>query len=103
MDYKSTLEETLAARFDDDDEVRDIYNHGIMGGFSGFIYSSELYEFFDRYESEIEDALDDAGYTLNDVLGDSDQWTFQELREKSVWIAVELWVSRRIDEIDGED
>jgi len=102
MDYKATLEDTLRARFDDDDEVRDIYNHGIMGGFSDFIYSGELYEFFERFESEIEDALDDAGFTLEMIVDDPKQWTFQELREKSVWIAVELWISKRFDEIEEE-
>ena len=70
MDYKATLEDTLRARFDDDDEVRDIANYGMVSGFSDFIYSGELYEFFERFESEIEDVLDDAGFTLQMIVDD---------------------------------
>ena len=55
MKFYPTLEETLARRFDDNDEVIDITNHGITGGFNGFIYTYEINEFFDEFENEIED------------------------------------------------
>ena len=102
MEYKATLEETLKARFDDNTEVHDISMHGMASGWSGFIYSSELYDFFERYEDEIEDVLYEAGFELSNIVKDPKEWTFQELREKSVWIAVELWISQRFDEIQQE-
>lgn len=35
------------------DSVEDITNHGIGGGFSGFIYYSDTVKFFDRYRRDI--------------------------------------------------
>ena len=66
------LELALNKRFFDDSapaylqDMQDIYKHGIAGGFSGFIYSSELAEFFEEHESDIEDLLNDMGITLNE-------------------------------------
>ncbi len=100
MEFFSTLLLTLAARFDDPDEIRDISNHGITGGFSGFIYSTELAEFFDRFEDEIADELEEIGVTLSQLVEDETCWTFQEVKEKSVWIVVEMYCHRRVDEMD---
>ena len=97
-----SLVQALEERFTDMDEVRDIANHGIMGGFNGFIYSSELCEFFDEYQDDIEDYLDDMGYAPNDIVGDTTCWTFQELKERSVWIVVESWCHAMVDEMDED-
>ena len=51
MDFKHTLNETLEARFTDVDEMNDIVNHGIKGGFHGFIYTYEINEFFNEVQS----------------------------------------------------
>ena len=96
MEYKATLDDTLRARFDDRDEMKDINQYGIQGGFSDFIYSTELYEFFERFESEIEDYMHDLGINLNSLVEDKDNWTYQELREKSVWSVVELWIDSKL-------
>ncbi len=100
MEFFSTLLLTLANRFDDPDEIRDISTYGISGGFSGFIYSTELCEFFDRFEDEIADELEDMCITLSDLVEDESRWTFQEIKEKSVWIVVEAYCHRRVDEMD---
>ncbi len=100
MEFFSTLLLTLANRFDDPDEIRDISNHGISGGFSGFIYSTELAEFFDRFEDEIADELEALDVTLSQLVEDESRWTFQEIKEKSVWIVVEMYAHRRVDEMD---
>ncbi len=102
MDYYSTLLETLENRFEDIDEVRDISNHGITGGFSGFIYSTELAEFFDRYEDDIAEHLEDMGITVSDLVEDETCWTFQEMKERSVWIVVESWCHLKADEAEEE-
>ena len=106
MEFKATLDETLRARFLEDEESRwemhDVYMHGIMGGFNGFIYSSELYDFFEKYDSEIEDMLHECNIKLDEIVTDPDDWTYQELRERSVWIAVELWISQTLDRLEDE-
>ena len=40
--------------------VRDIINHGIDGGFNGFIYTAELEKFYDANKERIMDELIDA-------------------------------------------
>ena len=54
----SAMFDALAERFDDMDEIKDVAEYGCSAGVSDFIYSSELCEFFDKYEDEIEDELD---------------------------------------------
>ena len=87
----TNLEKALTDRFTDQSEINDIAKHGCAGGVSGFIYSSELFDFFQEHESDIEDAIHDAGLTPDAFLGE--QWTFQEFREKAVWFCVEMWCS----------
>lgn len=85
----TTLNQTLAERFSDLDEIRDVAIHGCLGGVSGFIYSSELYDFFEHHEDEIEDVLESCGITYSDLKPDAQ--TFQEIREAAVWFVVETY------------
>ena len=88
MKFYPTLQETLARRFDDMDEVRDISTHGITGGYSGFLYTYEINEFYNEFESEIEDyVVDELGYTFSDLVKDED--SLQGIRNKCVWIVAE--------------
>ena len=103
MKYYATLDETLDKRFDDNDEIRDISTHGIAAGFGNFIYSSELDEFHREFEQEIEDRLHDLNYSLEDIVKDSTDWSYQELRERSVWIVVEAWCHDMVDKLDEEE
>ena len=99
----ATLEQTLDERFTGEDgrsDLIDIVNHGIAGGFSPFLYSTELCEFFDEHESDIEDLLNDMDISLNDIVQDPESWTFQEVKERSVWIAVEEYCHRKHDELE---
>ena len=105
MKFYPTLNETLAKRFepgteDGISEIRDIVNHGISGGFGDFIYNYEIEEFFDQFESEIEDRLGDMGLTPNDIVSDTNDWTIRDLKVNSVWIVVESWCSHVIDLVD---
>ena len=97
-----SLVQALEERFTDPDEIRDIVNHGIDSGFDGFLYSTELAEFFEEHEDDIEDYLNDMGMTLNDIIPDPTCWTYQELKERSVWIAVESWCHCKVDELENE-
>ena len=91
------LERALSHRFTDQSEINDVANHGCSGGVSGFIYSSELFEFFNEHESDIEDVIHELGFTFTSLVADPDEWTFQELREKSVWIVVEYYCQGIVD------
>ena len=100
MKFYPTLSETLARRFDDMDEVRDISNHGMDCGWSGFIYSYELNKFFDEFESEIEDYMFDMvgdGW-LVDIANKSSN--MQDMINTVVWIVVESWCHHKVDLID---
>ena len=74
---------------DGDSMIKDVAKYGCVGGVSGFIYSSELAEFFDEHEEGIEELLDELNLQLNDLVADPESWSFQEVKEKAVWIAVE--------------
>ena len=93
----SPLFDALAERFDDMDEIKDVAEYGCAAGVSGFIYSSELCEFFDKYEDEIEDELDTLGLTYADLVDTTDFWTMQECKEKAVWCVVEMYCHQRVD------
>ena len=43
----------------DIDELNDIVNHGMSAGVSGFIYSSDLYDAYQKHKDEIIDGLDE--------------------------------------------
>ena len=93
----SPMYDALAERFDDMDEIKDVAEYGCQAGVSDFIYSSELAEFFDKYEDEIETELDAHGLTYTDLVDTSDFWTLQECKEKAVWYTVEMYCMERVD------
>ena len=86
----TNLHDTLSARFTDADEIRDIANHGCQGGVGGFIWNHEVCEFFDQYEEEIYDYLNDCDLSMKDFVKDSGA-TITTLKVDMVWAAVELW------------
>ena len=84
------LYQTLAERFNDPDEVKDVAQHGCIGGVSGFIYNQELREFFFQFEDEIQELLADYDYSIKDMItapGD----TINTLITTMVWMAVEIY------------
>ena len=97
MKFFSTLAETLNERFDDISEVQDIVNHGITGGFNGFIYTAELVEFFDEFSYDIEDELE-AIYG-DDYLKElaSNASSIDEMKQNAVWMVVEMWCFNQVD------
>ena len=93
----SPMFDALAERFDDLDECKDVAEYGCAAGVSDFIYSSELAEFYDKYEDEIETELDSLGLTYADLVDTTDFWTLQECKEKAVWCVVEMYCHQRVD------
>ena len=84
----------------DMDALNDIAKHGCEAGVSGFIYSSELHDVFDKHEDKIFDYLDDYADQLGEKSGmqmiinyltrDDDYYCMQDIKEKAVWMYVEL-------------
>jgi len=93
------LHDALASRFTDLDEIKDVANHGCAGGVNGFIYSTELCEFYDEYESEIEDILDSLHIKLHDLVDPDEFYSIQDLKEKAVWLAVEYYCNERAEQL----
>jgi len=98
----TTLHEALAARFTDNDEIRDIANHGCPGGVNGFIWNYEVAEFFDQYEEEIYDYLNDCEMSMKDFVKDNGN-TITTLKVNMVWAVVEQWchVSNMINQMEA--
>ena len=85
----STMHDALAARFTDADEIKDVATYGCAGGVSGFIYYSETEKFFDEYEDEIYDYLNDCDMSMMDFVHRGS--TISTLKNDLVWCVVELW------------
>ena len=102
MELKSTMNETLKARFDTKTEdgigeMTDIMNHGADTGVHGFTYTWEINEFFDSFESEIEDYY-------YEIFGDNflnelthNITSFDELRARMVWGLVEGYCTDTVE------
>ena len=88
----------------DMDALNDIATHGCVAGVSGFIYSSELADVFDKHEEDIWTFLDEHAFDLglnsgiqmvvDYVTKDDPFYTMQEIKEKAVWMFVELFAVR---------
>ena len=89
--------DALAERFDDMDEIKDVAEYGCAAGVSDFIYSTELAEFFDKYEDEIETELDGLGLKYEDLVDTDLFYTMQDMKEKAVWCIVEMYCHNRVD------
>ena len=83
------MHDALTARFTDADEIKDVARYGCEGGVNGFIYYSETEKFFDEYEDEIYDYLNDCDYSMKDFVTSGS--TISTLKNSLVWCAVELW------------
>ena len=89
-----SMHSALTARFDDIDEIRDVANYGCSAGVSGFIYYHETEKFFDEYEDEIYDYLNDMDLSLATFV-DSDS-TITQLKCQAVWAVVEGWCQAQL-------
>ena len=96
----SALTEALAARFTDADEMKDVANYGCIGGVSGFIYSSELCDFFEEHENEIEDIMEMLDIKYSDLVPEAQ--SMQQYREAAVWLVVEDYCQNQVLEAEAE-
>ena len=96
-----TMHDALTARFTDADEIKDVANYGCAAGVSGFIYYHENEKFFDEYEDEIYDYLNDCGMSMMDFVHRGS--TISTLKNDLVWCAVELWCQAQQIAIEMEE
>ncbi len=93
------------------DELKDIVNHGMSGGVSGFIYTKDCVAWFNENEDTIEEYLSD---WYHDNMGEdnyigaiagTDNHSFSvgsidELKTKMVWTYVELKAHEILCQVD---
>lgn len=79
------------------DELKDIANHGADTGVHGFTYSSDLHDKYETYETQIENALEDMGYTMHEVFAEKEFSTLQQYKEWACWAFLELEAVRITD------
>jgi hypothetical protein len=81
------------------DELKDIVNHGMSAGVSGFVYTRDNVKHFDDNDDEIEEYLSDWYYdTMGErnyigmIAGDGENsvGSIDELKNRMVWMYVEL-------------
>ena len=68
----TALNDALDRRFDDMAEIMDVAKYGCAAGVSDFIYSTELCEFFNEHETEIEDVVDNMDVKLHEHGSDAE-------------------------------
>ena len=79
------------------DELKDIANHGADTGVHGFTYSSDLHDKYEEYETQIENALEDLGYSMHEVFAEKQFETLQQYKEWACWVFLELEANRITD------
>ena len=100
--YSHDMGDYLCSRFDDPAEIKDVANYGCSGGVSGFIYYHETEKFFDEYEDEIYDYLNDCDMSMMDFVHRGS--TISTLKNDLVWCTVELWCQAQdtVNELERE-
>jgi len=93
------LKTALDTRFDDIDEVKDVANYGCGAGVSGFIYYYETRKFFNEYEEEIEEELEDifGDRWMADMVASQSVQDTITFKNHCVWVIVELYCQYRRD------
>ena len=87
---------TLLGHEFDIDKLKDIADHGMAMGVSGFIYCHENTALFDEYDDEIQDYLSD--WVHDNIGGDEGSFSYfakdvediTQLKNKLVWAYMEL-------------
>lgn len=101
----STFEEWMLDQFETE-ELEDMVNNGVSGGFSGLIYYEETRKLYKEFQEEIWDNLaedaEDAGTSIMEFIGSfkiqpSTSATFENLL---VWYLAEKYAHKILTEID---
>jgi len=95
----SRLFDALDERFDDVEECKDVAHHGCGGGVGGFIYTYETRKFFNEYEEEIEQELEDifGDRWMADMVASQSVHDTVTFKNHCVWVIVELYCQEKRD------
>ena len=99
---------TILGREFDIDELRDVVNHGMSAGVSGFIYYHETRDIFDEHDDEIQDFLSDYVFDLTGGTQSSFSYfapnaeDITQLKNTLVWAYVELKAQNILTSLEEE-
>ena len=103
----SRLKAALDLHFGDDlDELMMVAEHGCSGGVTGFIYYSETSKFFNEYEEEIEEFLDeiygDCKQFYMDIFNNQTQCisSIRHLKNEAVWFVVTAYCQEVAEKLE---
>ena len=98
---ESRLTVALGERFDDIEEIKDVANYGCGGGVSGFIYYYETRKFFNEYEEEIEQELEDifGDRWMADMVASQSVHDTVTFKNYCVWLIIELYCLGRVNQL----
>jgi hypothetical protein len=96
---ESRLTVALDERFDDIEEIREVAHHGCGGGVAGFIYFYETRKFFNEYEEEIEQELEEifGDRWMSDMVASQSVHDTMTFKNHCVWVIVELYCQNKRD------
>ena len=94
----------------DTDELKDIVNHGMSAGVSGFIYTRDCVDKFNEHDDEIEEYLSDwyhdnmgeDNYIHAMTEGRSEIASIDALKNHMVWAYVELNAHEILCRVDAD-
>ena len=87
---------TLLGEELDIDKLRDINNHGMAGGVSGFIYTNELESKFDNWSDEILMTCDqwaddvDGTCAIHYIARNNNDYHYDQIKSDLVWLYMEI-------------
>ena len=91
----------------DVDQLKDIVNHGMSQGVPMFTYTRDCVQWFDENEDTIEEYLSDWYFdNLNErnymaaICNDTEPGSIDELKNKMVWMYVELKAHEILCQVD---
>lgn len=96
------------------DVIKDICNHGCVGGVNGLIYYAETVSFHDRHEAEIWDMLEEhreenGDDSIMEMIGNFSPKSLRSIGSMTqfknflCWWSVEVRANEIVNELEGND
>lgn len=108
---KISFRQLIVKRFEDEDDAlnpQEILDHGMVSGFSGFIYYKETCDLWDIHQEEIWDLLQEESEAIGDgpvvrhLVADDCGTTLNQFKNQMVWAAVEIIARQYVDRKEYE-
>jgi len=108
---KISFRQLIEEKFKDEDDAlnpQEILDHGMVSGFSGFIYYKETCDLWDIHQEEIWDLLQEESEAMGDgpvvrhLVTDDCGTTLNQFKNQMVWTAVEIIARQYVDRKEDE-